>query len=95
MLTRQGQTVALTPSEAVILCTLARNRNEPVSRDDLMRNRHGCGHDPSDRTIDVLVSRLRQKIEPDPAQPRYIRTKRGVGYVFNVGDELKPRTGTA
>ena len=37
-----------------------------------------------DRSVDVQIMRLRRKIEPDPAQPKYIRTERGAGYLFGV-----------
>ena len=39
-----------------------------------------------DRAIDVLIVRLRRKIEPNPASPRYIRTERGLGYLFSLGE---------
>ena len=46
------------------------------------------GAEVYDRSIDVQVLRLRRKIEPDPARPQYIRTERGVGYLFSVSVEV-------
>jgi DNA-binding response OmpR family regulator len=46
------------------------------------------GAEVYDRSIDVQVLRLRRKIEPDPARPQYIRTERGVGYVFSAAVEV-------
>ena len=43
----------------------------------------GYERDPFDRTVDIRVGRLRRKIEPDPANPVFIRTVRGEGYLFN------------
>ena len=43
---------------------------------------------PYDRSVDVLIGKLRQKIEPDPKSPTLIKTERGVGYIFSVPVEL-------
>ena len=53
-----------------------------VSRDKLAQLAGGREFEPFDRSLDVQISRLRKMIEPDPAQPRYIQTVWGVGYVF-------------
>jgi two-component system OmpR family response regulator len=52
------------------------------SRDQLLEHTRGFDIGVYDRTIDVLILRLRRKIEPNPAQPTYIRTQRGIGYLF-------------
>jgi two-component system phosphate regulon response regulator OmpR len=54
-----------------------------LSRDVLVELLKGFNRDAFDRSMDNRVTRLRRKIEPDPAQPVYIRTVRGEGYLFN------------
>src|SRR5262249_23667892 len=70
----------LTRAEGVLLKELARGLGEVRSRDQLRHAVAGRGSDPFDRSIDMLVARLRQKIEPDPKAPRFILTVPGVGY---------------
>ena len=53
-----------------------------LARDDLLAATAGRDAESYDRSIDMLIMRLRRKIEPDPAQPIYISTLRGVGYLF-------------
>jgi two-component system phosphate regulon response regulator OmpR len=55
-----------------------------LSRDALIERLKGYERDAFDRSIDVRVTRLRRKIEDDPAHPVYIRTVRGEGYLFNA-----------
>ena len=64
------------------LRTLVRHPRQPLSRDKLAQLARGREFEPFDRSLDVQISRLRKMIEPDPAQPRYIQTVWGVGYVF-------------
>jgi two-component system phosphate regulon response regulator OmpR len=78
-LTRGGRRVHLTSTEAGLLRVLARRAGETLSREELGR---ASGESGSDRAIDVQVTRLRRKIEPDPRLPRYICTVRGKGYVL-------------
>lgn len=68
--------VRLTESELQLLTTLSERVGEPVSREDLAANASGG----TDRSIDVQVTRLRRKIEPDPKNPVHIQTVRGIGY---------------
>lgn len=78
----EGQDVALTTAEFSLLSTMVNNPNRVLSRDrllDLARNRE---LEPFDRSIDVLVHRLRRKIELDPKNPILIKTVRGGGYLF-------------
>jgi two-component system phosphate regulon response regulator OmpR len=77
-LSRGGQPVRLTEAEARLLRRLAANAHTPVDRLDLARETA----DPSGRAVDVQVTRLRRKIEPDPKVPRYLQTVRGVGYML-------------
>jgi DNA-binding response OmpR family regulator len=87
---KNGAPVTLTSYEFRILVELARRVGETVTREDLAASLHEQGkgkaapaYDPSvDRSLDVHVSRLRQKLEEDPKDPRFIKTVRGVGYVF-------------
>ncbi|MBX3260774.1 MAG: response regulator transcription factor [Labilithrix sp.] len=95
---RAGEPVALTAYEFRILVELAKRAGDTVTREDLAtlvreqsKPRVASGpkaaepnaYDPSvDRSLDVHVSRLRQKLEDDPKEPRFIKTVRGVGYVL-------------
>jgi DNA-binding response OmpR family regulator len=87
---KNGAPVALTSYEFRILVELARRAGETVTREDLAASLHeqakgkaAPAYDPSvDRSLDVHVSRLRQKLEEDPKDPHYIKTVRGVGYVL-------------
>src|SRR5262249_5142937 len=80
--TAEGGDVPLTNNEARLLEHMARHIGRVMSREDLMSAVLQRGWDPCDRSIDVLVTRLRQKIEADPKRPRMIRTMRGTGYVL-------------
>ncbi len=80
---RDGQPVELTPMEFRLLRYLASNPGRPFSREQLIEAVWGYDSDVgSDRTIDVHVRHLRQKLEEDPADPRWLVTVRGVGYKF-------------
>ncbi len=71
--------VHLTPAEQALLAALARKPGEPITRDDMAEAGIAGGQA---RTIDVQVTRLRRKIEPNPRLPRYLQTVRGLGYVL-------------
>jgi DNA-binding response OmpR family regulator len=58
------------------------NQNRPISRDFILNELSGIERDPFDRSIDVRITRLRKKIEPNSSQPQFIRTVRGIGYRF-------------
>ena len=81
-LTKDGEQVALTTGEFSMLKALVRHPRQPLSRDKLAQLARGREFEPFDRSLDVQISRLRKMIEPAPAQPRYIQTVWGVGYVF-------------
>ncbi|WP_395710000.1 response regulator [Reyranella sp.] len=76
-LAQDGKRVALTETETALLRALAARLGEAVSREALCRI---VGSAVNERAIDVQVTRLRRKIEPDPSFPRYLRTVRGQGY---------------
>jgi two-component system phosphate regulon response regulator OmpR len=77
---RQGdEIIRLTPAETALLSLFAAKPGVPITRDDLL----AAGISPGQgRTIDVQVTRLRRKIEPDPKFPRYLQTVRGKGYML-------------
>jgi DNA-binding response OmpR family regulator len=78
-----GKDVPLTSFEFRLLVVLARRAGETVPREELASALKGGGYDPSvDRSLDVHISHLRQKLEDDAREPRRIRTVRGVGYVL-------------
>lgn len=77
-----GSNEQLTFAEFSLLSVLVRSPNRVYGREQLLEATRGIEADVFDRTIDVLILRLRRKIEPDPRQPRYIQTERGLGYVF-------------
>lgn len=78
----QGQEIELTSTEFDMLHCLMENAGIVLSRDALMNKVRGLEFDAFDRTIDVFVSRLRQKLNDNPRKPEMIRTIRGVGYLF-------------
>lgn len=82
---RQGTLVDLTPTEFRLLRHLVAHANHPVSRDALIEAVWGYDSDlGNDRTIDVHIRHLRQKLEEDPANPRHLLTVRSVGYKFHM-----------
>ena len=78
-LLQDGKPLRLTSIEAVLLSALAEHPGEVLSREDLSERTGTAG---GGRAIDVQVTRLRRKIEPDPRLPRYLQTVRGQGYVL-------------
>ena len=77
-----GERVPLTRAEFELLAALSERPGQVMSRDRLLNNITHRSWDPNDRTIDVLVRRLRRKIEADPQQPEIIVTAHGEGYIF-------------
>ncbi|MHB0869343.1 MAG: response regulator transcription factor [Chloroflexota bacterium] len=74
----------LTPTETKLLHCLMRNAGRVLTRDVLINQVWDYDYDGNNNTVDVYIRRLRQKVEPDPNEPRYIRTVRGAGYVFQA-----------
>ena len=73
----------LTAHEFELLAALARNAGRVLTREQLLDLiKPGAADEAFDRSVDVHVSRLRQKIEPDPRHPRYVKTVRGAGYLL-------------
>jgi DNA-binding response OmpR family regulator len=79
-----GRSVNLTPSEFDLLAILMSAPGRVFTRSDLLRQLQGSAYEGGERIINVHVSNLRSKIEPDPAQPRYVETVFGVGYRFSA-----------
>lgn len=77
-----GEDVRLTMFEFELLAALCQNAGRVMTRDSLMDHVSGRDRAANDRTIDVLVGRLRRKLEATPADPRIIVTVQGVGYVL-------------
>jgi DNA-binding response OmpR family regulator len=82
MVLLEGEAVGLTTMEFEILHLLMKNPGKVLDRDQIMNSLRGLEWEAFDRSVDVLVSRLRQKLRDDPKTPRYIRTIWGRGYKF-------------
>ena len=80
--TKGGKFVELTPREFELLKYLATQPNRVFSREELMEKVWNFEYYGDLRTVDVTVRRLREKIEDHPAEPAYIVTRRGAGYMF-------------
>lgn len=83
---KKGSKVDLTLKEFELLETLIRNKGRVLTRDYLLDKIWGYDYAGETRTVDVHIRHLRQKIEDDDRNPKFIETIRGVGYRFNVGD---------
>lgn len=79
---RAGTAIQLTATEFDLLAAFARSPNRVLSRERLLDAAPGREAEPFDRAIDIRVTRIRKKIEIDPAKPQVIKTVRGVGYIF-------------
>ncbi len=77
-----GKPVELTLREYNLLAFIMRKPGFVYSREQLLNQVWGYDYIGDERTVDVTVRRLREKLEQDPANPDYIKTKRGVGYYF-------------
>jgi DNA-binding response OmpR family regulator len=82
-----GRPLELTTAEFELLSLLVRNRGRVLTRDRILEATRGLDWESYDRSIDVLVSRLRQKLGDDPRRPVFIKTVRGLGYRFIGGDD--------
>ena len=82
MFDENGAAVPLTSMEFDLLYTLMTHAKRVLSRDQLLEMAHHQRWDPFDRSIDIRITRLRKKIEVDPAKPRVLRTVRGEGYML-------------
>lgn len=80
----KGKEIYLTAKEFDLLELLAFNPNRVYSRDTLLKTVWGADYPGDGRTVDVHIRRLREKIEDNSSDPKYVHTKWGVGYYFNV-----------
>jgi len=85
--TKNGALLALKPKEYELLQFFTRNPGRVFSRDQLLEQVWGYDFAGNSRTVDVHIHWLRDKIEIDPSHPRYLRTSRGAGYMFEGGTE--------
>ena len=83
MVTLENRKVELTPSEFDLLAILMADAGQVFSRGDLLDKLKGNAFENVERTVDVHIRNLRAKLEPDPANPKYVLTVFGVGYRFN------------
>ena len=79
-----GKEINLTAKEFDLLELMALNPNKVYSRDHLLNAVWGYDYPGDVRTVDVHIRRLREKIESNPSEPKYVHTKWGVGYYFNA-----------
>lgn len=82
----KGQEVNLTAKEFDVLKLLVFNPNKVYSRENLLNIVWGYEYPGDVRTVDVHIRRLREKIEENPSEPKYVHTKWGVGYYFAAAD---------
>lgn len=80
--TRAGEPIELSTREFDLLRHLVQNPDRVLSRQAILNAVWGADYYGTSRTVDNFITRLRQKIEPNPSQPRYIQTVRGIGYRF-------------
>lgn len=91
---RAGADVRLTPTEWQLLEVLARNRERLVTQRQLLREVWGPDYGTEGNYLRVHMAHLRRKLEPDPGQPRYLRTEPGMGYRFtSAGSAVSPPGG--
>jgi two-component system alkaline phosphatase synthesis response regulator PhoP len=79
---RAGEPIHLSRSEFNLLAVLAQHPGQTFTREQLVDRLHGVAYAGYDRSVDAHVKNLRRKLEPDPAEPRYVLTVYGIGYKF-------------
>lgn len=84
-LRRSGKPVEMTPLEFKLISVFIKCRGRVLSRDQLIQEAWGHGVFVTGRAVDYHILNLRRKVEPEPAQPHYIRSVRGMGYRFDAG----------
>jgi two-component system phosphate regulon response regulator OmpR len=82
LLDDEGGEIPITAMEFELLRVFAMRPNRPLSRDQLLSLTRNREWDPYDRSIDIRIARLRRKIEPEPDRPVFLKTVRGMGYMF-------------
>jgi DNA-binding response OmpR family regulator len=84
--TIRGAPVALTTNEFALVSILAQRAGRVLNREQLLQVVHGSTEDAFDRSIDIMISRVRAKLEEDPKNPRILKTVRGAGYMLTSGE---------
>jgi DNA-binding response OmpR family regulator len=84
--TLRGEPVILTANEFALVHALALRPGRVLDREQLLQLLHGAADEAFDRSIDVVVSRVRAKLELDPKNPKLLKTVRGVGYMLAPGE---------
>jgi two-component system OmpR family response regulator len=85
---RDGRDISLTNGEFNLLAALLSAAERILTRDQLLEASRVYDNEVYDRAIDIQILRLRRKIEADPAQPKFIVTERGAGYIFKCSVEV-------
>ena len=83
-----GKNIEMTTNEFSVLCFLVRNPNKVLNRDQILDEMSGIECDAFNRSVDITMSRLRQKLNDDPKNPSFIKTLWGTGYMF-IAEEQK------
>ena len=83
----RGREVNVTAKEFDVLHLLVTNPNQVYSRDRLLSLIWGPDYPGDARTVDVHIRRLREKIEENPSEPKYVQTKWGIGYFYRQDEE--------
>jgi DNA-binding response OmpR family regulator len=81
-LSRDGRELRMTTGEFAVLAALVQRPRQALTRDQLMSAARGREHEAFERSMDVMISRLRKLVEDDPKHPRWLQTVWGTGYVF-------------
>jgi two-component system, OmpR family, phosphate regulon response regulator OmpR len=84
LMASDGLQIGITDMEFALLKTFAENPNRALTRDELAAMSYGRPWSPLDRSLDIRISRLRRKLERDPARPEIIVTVRGIGYRYEA-----------
>ena len=79
---KDGETIDLTSAEYELFLTLYKNKGNVITRDFILENIKTMSYESIDRSVDVLIGRIRKKIGDDPKNPKYIKSIRGYGYKF-------------
>ena len=87
----EGQEVKLSPRQYKLLVFLAENAGKIVAHKNILYHVWGPEYEEETQYLHVFVNQLRQKIEPDPHNPRYILTERGFGYRLNAPKAKSPK----
>lgn len=82
-----SKNLRLTPKEFELMQYLVSHENQVLSRDQLLQGVWGFDYSGQSRMVDIQIAHLREKIEPDPKQPKYLKTIRGFSYEFSTGDD--------